>query len=193
MNARLPVAAALVLALLLSLPAAAQEKPALPLAVLNLDVLFKEDRGVSDALARLRAEAQELDKTVALRQAELEGVQADLRKAQPGSADFRKLQQETIKLTGELQQFIQRERANVQLKEAKIYLAAYRDIEEVVKEYCRERGIKLVIRQQTTSLAEDQPAQEIVKALNRIVIFEDGLDITGEIQQRVKAKAEKAP
>jgi Skp family chaperone for outer membrane proteins len=192
MNARLPIAAALLLALLLLLPAAAQETPALPVAVLNLDVLFKEDRGVTNALARLRAEAQELDKTVALRQAELEAVQADLRKAQPGSADFRKLQQEVIKLTGELQQFIQRERANVQLKEAKIYLAAYRDIEEVVKEYCKQRGIKLVIRQQTTSLAEDQPAQEIVKALNRIVIFEEGLDITEEIHKRVKAKGEKA-
>jgi small-conductance mechanosensitive channel len=74
------------------------------------------------------------------------------------------------------------------MKEAKIYLTAYREIESVVKEYCKEKGIKLVIRQQSTSLDENQPAQEIVKALNRLVIYEDGLDITDDIRTRLKAK-----
>jgi Skp family chaperone for outer membrane proteins len=165
-----------------------RESRSFPVAVLNLDVLFKEEAQVVKALEELKQEAAEIDEKVKLRQSELEAVENDLRKAQPGSQEQRRLQQEFLKLRGELQQYINRERGNVQLKEAKIYLAAYRSIEGVVKEYCKEKGIKLVIRQQTTSLDEDQPGQEILKALGRAVIFEDGLDITADIQKRLKAK-----
>jgi Skp family chaperone for outer membrane proteins len=170
--------------------AKAQDRDAksIPVAVLNLDILFKEEKQVVKALEELKQEAAEIDEKVKLRQSELEAVGNDLRKAQPGSQEQRRLQQEAVKLNGELQQYVNRERANVQLKEAKIYLSAYRNIETVVKEYCKEKGIKLVIRQQTTSLDDDQQGQEIIKALNRIVVFEDGLDITGDIQKRLKAK-----
>ncbi|HZL90599.1 MAG TPA: OmpH family outer membrane protein [Pirellulaceae bacterium] len=171
-------------------PLAAQDKESdrLPVAVLNLDALFKEDPQVVQGLADLKQEAAEIDEKVKLRQTELEAVGSDARKAQPGSQEQRRLQQEFLKLNNELQQYINRERAGVQMKEAKIYLTAYREIESVVKEYCKEKGIKLVIRQQSTSLDENQPAQEIVKALNRLVIYEDGLDITDDIRTRLKAK-----
>ncbi len=181
--------AAMLVAFGLAAAAMGQAKEAaLPVAVLNLDVLFKEDAKVASAVEDLKQQALALDEKVKLRQTELEAVQDDARKAQPGSAEQRRLQQELFKLNAELQQFVARERASVQTKEAKIYLGAYRDIEAVVKGYCKEKGIKLVIRQQTTSLDENQAAPEILKALNRMVIFEDGLDITADIQERLKMK-----
>lgn len=167
----------------------AQEKEApFQVAVLNLDILLKEDSKVVTALAELKQEAVEIDEKIKLRQAELESAATDARQAQAGSQEQRRLAQQAARLQSELQQFINRERANVQLKEAKIFLSAYRGIEPIVKDYCREKGIKLVLRQQTTSLDENQSAQDIVKALNRIVVFEDGLDITADIQERMKAK-----
>ena len=174
--------------LLLGLAAASAQEQNFPVAVINLDLLFKEDAKVAEAIAELKQEAAGIDEKVKLRQAELEAVANDLRQAQPGSQEQRRLQQEAAKLNGELQQFVARERANYQNKEVKIYLAAYRGVESVVKEYCKEKGIKLVIRQQSTSLDENQPTAEIIKAINRDVIFEDGLDITADIQERLKAK-----
>jgi Skp family chaperone for outer membrane proteins len=169
---------------------AAQEKEAasLPVAVLNLDVLFKEDPKVVKALTELKQQAVEIDEKIKLRQAELESTAADANKAQPGSQEQRRLGQQAARLQNELQQFIARERASVQLQEARIYLATYRDVESIVQKYCREKGIKLVIRQQATGLDGEQSAQEILKALNRIVVFEEGLDITADIQERMKAK-----
>lgn len=163
-----------------------KEPASFPVAIVNLDVLFKQDPKVVKALEELKLEAAEIDEKVKLRQTELEAIASDIRKAQPGSQEQLRLQQQGAKLTAELQQYVARERVNVQLKEAKIYLSAYQDIEGVVKAYCKERGIKLVIRQQTTSLEENQPAQEIIKALNRIVVYEDGLDITEAIREQMK-------
>lgn len=170
-----------------SAAASAQETAEFPVAVLNLDVLFKEDAQVQKALADLKQEAAEIDEKVKLRQSEIETVQADMRKAQPGSQEQRRLQQQGFKLAGELQRFVNDERANVAGKEAKIFLAAYRRVDGVVKEYCQEKGIKLVIRDQAGSLEANQSTQEIVKAVNRFVIFEDGLDITKDIQGRLKS------
>lgn len=177
----------------LAASAAAQDKEAnsSPIAVLNLDLLFKEDQQVADAREKLKQETAEAEERLKLRQSELEAVLSDLRQAQGGSAEQRRLQQEANKLNAELQQFVARERANVQNKEAKILLTAYRAVDSVVKEYCKEKGIKLVIRQQLTSLDEDQPSAEIFKALNRIILYEEGLDITADIQQRLKAKDKK--
>ena len=190
MNARQQILFSLTALLVVSLPLAAQDKESdrLPVAVVNLDFLFKEEPQVVQRLAELKREAADIDEKIRLRQTELEAVGNDARKAQPGSQEQRRLQQEFVKLNNELQQYVARERAGVQLKEAKIYLTAYREVESVVKDYCKEKGIKLVIRQQNSSLDENQPAQEILKALNRIVIYEDGLDITDEIQKRLKAK-----
>ena len=178
------------LVLAAAVAASAQESGAnsFPVAILNLDVLFKDHAQIKAAVDDLKQEAAEIDEKVKLRQSELEAVANDLRQAQPGSQEQRRLQQEAGKLNAELQQFVARERASVQNKEAKIYLAAYRTIESVVKEYCKEKGIKLVIRQQSTSLDDNQPTQEILKAINRTVVFEDGLDITADIQERLKAK-----
>lgn len=190
MNALQQIVFSLMALLVFCLPLSAQDKESdrLPIAVLNLDALFKEDPEVVQGLADLKQEAAEIDEKVRLRQTEIEAVGSDVRKAQPGSQEQRRLQQEFLKLNNELQQYVARERASVQAKEAKLYLTAYREVESVVKEYCKEKGIKLVIRQQTTSLDENQPAQEIVKALNRLVIYEDGLDITDDIRERLKAK-----
>jgi Skp family chaperone for outer membrane proteins len=190
MNARRSCVLSLAAAVAVCLPLAAQDKESapLPIAVLNLDLLFKEDPDVVQGLADLKQEAAEIDEKIKLRQSEVEAVASDARKAQPGSQEQRRLAQEAAKLDGELKQYVNREREAVRLKEAKLYLTAYRDVESVVKEYCKEKGIKLVIRQQTTSLDENQTAQEIVKALNRLVIYEDGLDITDDIKKRLKAK-----
>ena len=52
-----------------------------------------------------------------------------------------------------------------------------------MKKYAKAKGLKLVIRQQDSSLDEKQPLAEILKSLNRGIIYEDGLDITDDDPQ----------
>jgi hypothetical protein len=49
-----------------------------------------------------------------------------------------------------------------------------------------------VIRQQDSSLDDNQPLGEVLKSLNRGIVFEDGLDITDEILEALgKRKPEQ--
>ena len=98
------------LVLAAAVAASAQESGAnsFPVAILNLDVLFKDHAQIKAAVDDLKQEAAEIDEKVKLRQSELEAVANDLRQAQPGSQEQRRLQQEAGKLNAELQQFVAR-------------------------------------------------------------------------------------
>ena len=98
------------------------------------------------------------------------------------------MQQQAAKLQNDLQQFVAKEREELQKREAAVFLDLYRQLEDEVKKYAKAKGIKLVIRQQEGTLDEKQPLQEILKTLNRGIIYEDGLDITDEILKALDAR-----
>ena len=161
----------------------------LPIAILNMDRVFKTHQPLLDQLAPVREETKKLQETVQLRQAEIETVASQLRKAEAGSPEFQRLQAQLVKLNNELRQMVEKEQQALQKKESVIYLAFYRTLEEEVGKYARSKGIKLVLRQQESSLNENQPLPEVLKALSRSIIYEDGLDITDEILKALDARA----
>jgi hypothetical protein len=91
------------------------------------------------------------------------------------------LQLQFIKLQNELQQFITNERQNLQKKEVTIYLDFFRKLDAEVSKYAKAHQLRLVLRQYDTSYDEGQPLPDILKALNRTVLYEDRLDITDDI------------
>ena len=185
------IAAVLLLALG-GAPVLAQADADFPVAVLNLDRIFKTYPPFQAKLAPVKEGVQELEKKAQSRQIELETKVAQLRMKQPGSPEFQKLQAEAAKLQAEAQQFVQQERAELQKQEAAIFLEMYRQVEEEVRKHAKEHGIKLVIRQQDSSLEEGQPLGEILKSLNRGIVYEEGLDITDEILESLaKRKPEQ--
>jgi len=167
----------------------AQDAAIFPVAVVNMDKVFKTHQPLLDKQAPIKTAAVELEKNVQLRNVELETVVNKLRAAQPGSPEAQRLQQQGAKLQAELQQFVQKERGDLQKREAAIFLDLYRQLEEEVRKYAKAKGIKLVIRQQEASLDDNQPLAQILASLNRSIIYEDGLDITEEILKALDARA----
>jgi Skp family chaperone for outer membrane proteins len=166
----------------------AQDAAPFPVARVNMDKVFKTHKPLLDKLAPIKTAAADLEKNVQLRNVELETVVNKLRAAQPGSPEAQRLQQQGAKLQAELQQFVQKERGDLQKREAAIYLDLYRQLEEEVRKYAKAKGIKLVIRQQDTSLDENQPLQQVLTSITRGIIYEDGLDITDDILKALDAR-----
>lgn len=172
----------------LAAPLFSQEAAPLPVAVVNTERIFKTYQPLLDKLAPIKEAAKELEKNVQVRNVELETAINKLRNAEQGSPEAQRLQQQAGKLQGELQQYIQQERGELQKREAAIFIEFYKGLEEEVRKYAKAKGIKLVIRQQENSLQEDQPLQLIINSLNRGIIFEDGLDITDDIVKALDAR-----
>lgn len=158
-----------------------------PVAILNVDKAFRAYKPLQDQMGPLKSEVQELEKTVQLRQVELETIQQKLLRATPESGEGPKLQQQFIKLQNELRAFVDKERKGMQKREAKLHADVYRIMEDEVKTLCKAKGIKLVIRQSEGDLG-DEKIEEVLKALNRGIIYADDLDITDAVIKAMEGR-----
>ena len=89
------------------------------------------------------------------------------------------------------QQYAEREQKALQTKEAEIYLAVYREIEDEVKKHCQAKGIKLVLRRSQVQTEGNPSPQEVLKAVNQNVVYQDGLDITDDILKALNERHAK--
>ena len=158
-----------------------------PFALVNVDRILKTYKPLQDKLEPLKAEAKELDAAVQVRQGELETVGNQLRSSRAGSPEQQKLQLQFVKLQTELQQFIANEQQAQHKKQAAVYVAFFRQLDAEISKYAKAHGVRLVLRQHETSYDEGQPLAEILKALNRPILYEDGLDITDAILKGLEA------
>jgi Skp family chaperone for outer membrane proteins len=159
----------------------------LPIGLIDVDRIFKTHQPFLKKLEPIKAEVKELDESIQVRQAELETVASQARKAQPGSADSLRLQQQALKLQTELQQHVATSRQAVQKKEAAVLIECFQKLDAQVGKYAKARGLKLVIKNSDTSLDANQPFPEVLKALNRGVLYAEDLDITDEILKALDA------
>ena len=173
----------------------AQDKPAaeqsLPIGLLNIEKIAQQHKPFQKKVAELQEEAKELQASVALKQSELESVRSELQKAAPNSQESQKLQGQFVRLQRDLQTFVQEGQQKFRDKDLKLSHALHREIEQVLKPYCKAKGLRLVIRTQNSSLDENQNPQQILQAINRGVLYEDGLDITADVLKLLGEQSEK--
>ena len=172
----------------------AQEKPTenpLPIGLVNLDKVAQQYKPFQMKVVALQEEGKELQSSVTLRQSELQAVANDLQKTMQGSAEFQKLQNQFAKLQRELQVFVQEGQQKFRDKELKLSLSLHREIDQVLKPYCKAKGLRLVVRTNNSSLDENQTQQQILQTLSRGVLYEDGLDITDDVLKLMVEKGEK--
>jgi Skp family chaperone for outer membrane proteins len=157
----------------------AAESPAV--AVVNVDRILKEHKPLNDQLDPLKAEAKEFEAAVQVRQAEMESVAGKVRQTPPTSPEYERLQVQFARLRAELEQFVLKGRRDLQQKEMTLYLSFFRRLDSEISKYSKAHGLKLVLRQSQTSLEDNQSPEDVAKALNRQILFEDGIDITDAI------------
>lgn len=178
-----------ILLLLTMLPATRAAEAEVPVGLIDVGYIFKNYKPATDKLAELKPALQELEKTVQLRQVEIEQLQRKL--AAPKEGDDRaKLQQQFAKLQQELRVYIETERQGLQKRELQIQADVYKLVQTEVQRLAKERGLKLVVVRPRGNL-ESEDAGELNRTLNQLVIFEDGLDLTDEVLKSLQAKAEE--
>ena len=172
----------LLLLVLFACPVSADEPADFPIATLNVDKIFKTSKPLQERLVPLKQKAQELDKSVQLKQVELETTQNKIRRTPPGTPDFENLQVLLAKMQAELRLFVEREKRNLQKEEAEVYSKVYKEMEEEVQKICKVRKIRLVIRQNDGS-ESDNSVEAVLKSINRGIVYDDGLNITDDVIQ----------
>jgi Skp family chaperone for outer membrane proteins len=166
------------------------QRPAAPeVALIDLNYVFKNHAGFKAAKSELQAAVDMAQLDIKTRQEKLKQMQARLQEYQPGSPDFKTLETQLTKELADLNLSVQLERKRFIEREAQMAYDLYKQVLDEVTLYCRQNGIRLVLRFNGEPLDMNKP-EHVAEQLNRNVVYhESTIDITPVILQRLNAPA----
>jgi Skp family chaperone for outer membrane proteins len=160
--------------------------------LIDINYIFKKHARFNAMMDQLKNEADALDVQMKKEGAQLRNLEIGLQKLSPGSADYKKMEEDVTRAKADFALKVQQQRREFLMREAKAYSDAYREIEYAVDQFCQDQGILLVLKFIGDPIDEKNP-DSILTGLNKPVVwYNKNLDITGYILPRFEAPARTA-
>jgi Skp family chaperone for outer membrane proteins len=161
------------------------------IALLDLAKIYKELPALKEQMEAIKSAVSDEEKSVKDQAALIAASEEKLKNTTEGTTEYDDLQKSIAKSKTELAENVNGRRAYFYQREAEIYAAVYRDVEQETAAYAREKQIALVLRFSGDEMKTDDP-RSVMTFINRPVIWHDTqLDITPEILKRLKTKPKK--
>lgn len=165
----------------------AQMQPGI-VAVLDVAEVFKENKSFNTQLNAIRNEAKALNEQFQVSMKQLQERAGVLNNYNPGTPERRakeaELEQDQTKMRTQFRQ------ANEDLlnREAALYNRTYQQLQTVVGQLANQHGISMVLRFDRSQVNPDVRT-EVVKVVNRAVVFQKNLDLTDMVIQKMDSTA----
>lgn len=185
--------AAVMAAVVLPLTSTAQgqEEGAGLVAVLDVAKVFRENQGFESKMAKIKAEADGLKTQIQQQQEAIKNEAQQLKQYEVGSSDRNQLEATLEQKQTALRTKARQAEADLLNREAKIYHETYQKMQEVVSSIANQHGISLVVRFDSEPIDATNRA-EVVKGVNRSVVFHRRLDLTNMVIKQMNPAAAQA-
>lgn len=133
----------------------------------------------------------EMENTRGLLKKDAEGFEKQVEKLKalkPGTKEFKTLEEELARRESDQKVQVQIKEKEFNEKRAKLYLTAYQDISEAVKNYSDRNGISLVLDFNGAPVDQNNP-QAIQGEILKLVVYQNGIDITPIILDDLNRRA----
>jgi len=154
------------------------------LAVIDINYIFKNHDRFKQMAKDWKGDVQRAEAEMKAQNSGIANGVEELKRWEPGSAEFKNLEESIAQKRADLQVKMQIKKKNLMLREAKMYLEVYNEIREQVAYFSRQNGITLVLRFSSGQVNSEDPRQ-IQTALLKPVVFQDRIDITQSILNRL--------
>ena len=151
-----------------------------PVAVVDVSYIFQNHRGFKSAMDSMKEEVQAFESKIRARQEELTKKREGLTRYKSGTANYKQLEQELADGMASLQVDTQLKKKEFLEREARVYYNTYQQINGVIEDYATKTNIGLVLRF-TRQPIDPNNRQSVLAGVNRAVVYERGMDITGDI------------
>jgi hypothetical protein len=155
-------------------------------ATLDLGAAFKVHRDFLQRTAQMKKDVQEAEERLRVRSNGLTRMNDKLGTLAKNSDEYRSLSIEIVKAANELKTDTELEKKKFVELEARLYGSIYEDIMAHVKKYAASHQIELILRVNKSEGDRSDP-QDVLKELNKTVLYSEGLDITADIIALVNA------
>jgi Skp family chaperone for outer membrane proteins len=158
--------------------------------VIDLDAVFKAHNRFKQAVDIMKKDVAEFENYISNQQALIRKKTEEIKQYNPGTPNYKQLEEQAAQMTSKLQVEIQLKRRDFMEREARLYYNVYTEVKGLVARFANEQGISLVLRYNS---AEIDPADRnsVMMGVHSTVVFQRNLDITSWIIQ--KANEGSAP
>lgn len=149
-------------------------------AVVDINYIFKNHQKFTAAMDAMKTDFQAVEQEVKGKQQQIVKAQEQQKSYTPGSAEFKQLDEQIVRMTAALQVDVTQKRKELVDREAKIYYETYVEVTDTIKLYAEHKGIGLVLRFNGED-ADPNNRESILRSINKAVHFQNQVDITPDV------------
>lgn len=149
-------------------------------AVLDVAQVFEKNTTFIARMDAIKKEAEQFKASMEQKQAALQQEAEPLKTYQPGSPEFNQLQGQLEQKTAALRTEAQQTNNELLNREAQIYYDTYSQMQQAVAKLAGQYNISLILRFDSKPIDRTNRG-EVVKGVNRNVVYHKDLDLTGYV------------
>jgi Skp family chaperone for outer membrane proteins len=157
-------------------------------AVIDVAYIFKNHARFNADMNQMKRDIEAFDAHMQEESKKLQKKQEELAQFAPSSANFKKADEELAKMKSDFQIAVQSKKRDFLEAEARVYYNVYKEVEEAVIVFAQRHGIRLVLRFTGDDMKADD-RNSILQGVNKPVLYQDHLDITMDILNKLNAGA----
>jgi Skp family chaperone for outer membrane proteins len=161
-------------------------------AVIDVAYIFKNHARFNQSMSDMKRDIEAFDAHMQEESKRLQQKQEKMTSFTPSSNEFKKLDEELAKMKSDFQITVQSKKRDFLEQEAKVYYNIYREVEDAVAVFAQRHGIRLVLRFTGDDMKADD-RNSILQGVNKPVVYQDHLDITMDILNKLNAGATVPP
>jgi Skp family chaperone for outer membrane proteins len=171
------LAAALVVAIAFPQAARAEGNGGTGVVVIDIKYIFDNHARFKQSTDLLKRDAEEFQSAIRAREKGLREKTEQAKDFNPGTPEYKKVEEEVAKLASDLQVEMALKRKEFMEREAKLLYTTYTEISDRVARFADENGISLVLRFDSSAINADDRGS-VQAGINRSIIYQRQLDIT---------------
>lgn len=177
-------------------PAAAPAQPAASrgtnVAVVDVKFIFDNHARFKAAMDGIKKEYEAFETQVRETEVRLKKDIEQLKGMPAGSNEFKTLETQVATTRTQVQLDINRRQKERVDEEAAVYHRAYQEVEAEIAKFAGRYGIDLVLQFSSAEIDPTKP-DTVIRGLNRLVVYQNQLNITNNILQEINRGAPVSP
>jgi Skp family chaperone for outer membrane proteins len=163
------------------------------IAVVDITFIVENYKRLKQAGERFKADVENTGKRFKAEQETLVKSAERLQTLKPGSDDYKKLEEELAQKGSDLKVQASLEEKDFAERESQMYLAAYREVQNVVRMYAERNGISLVLRFNGTPVDANNRDAIRAEMFKTVLYNSPSIDITDAVLAEVNRGAAAPP
>ena len=149
-------------------------------AVVDISYVFKNSPQFNAQIEVLKKEMEAADSSLKADRDRLVGMEEQRNGMKVGSDEFKKLDEDLARLKADLSIKQGTVRRDFLEKEAQVYYKTYLEVSDVVKYFCQQNNIGMVLRFNGDQVDPKQ-REDVMRAIMSPIVYQNSIDITPDI------------